>query len=144
MARSVLLAGGIAWLVAGLSILGAAAFAADRLLQLLPPLTIDADALRGAATAMAIGVLLVGLAHVSVLLAMRAGRRGADSAGVLLAACLTALLVAISAAAATSAVATPERAVAFIIGALAAGIGAVAYGFAAALLIGELRSGSAT
>lgn len=137
MARTLLLALGTAWLVAGVAGLGVAAFGTEAIERSLPPLVIDTDALRGAIVAVAAGLALVGAAHVAVLAGLRTGRRLASTVGILMTAMLCATLVGVAAASATSAVADPSNAVAYVIGALGAFAGAVAYGLVAARLVAE-------
>jgi hypothetical protein len=142
VARAILLAAAIALTTAGLVALAIAILAADRLAALIPPLVIDIDALRGAVIAIGGGFIVLGVVHGLVLVGLRQGRRVAWTVGVLLGAGMSALCVALTAAAATTAVTDPGRALAFLGGALAAGIGAVAYGMTAWQLIRE-RQGSA-
>ena len=142
MARANLLAGAVAWSLAFGIGLGVAVVGADALVAILPPLAIDTDAVRGAATAVA-GVLAVGaLAHVLVLAGMRGRRRRAWSAAILLCALLLAVFVALGAAAFTSAATNPDSAGQLVIAGLAAMLIAVAYGLATARLVSEMRSGS--
>lgn len=143
MARAILLAGAIAWSLAFGIGLGVAVIGADALVAMLPPLAIDTDAVRGAATAVA-GVLAVGaLAHVLVLTGMRGRRRRrAWSAAILLCALLVAVFLALAAAAFTSAATNPDSAGPLVIAGLAAVLMAVAYGLATARLVSALRSGS--
>lgn len=143
MARAILLAATIAWGVAAVLILGLAAVGAERLEAVLPPLSIDTDALRGAIVAVGVAMALTAAAHGAIVVGLRAGRRRAHSAGILLAAVLTATFVALAAAAFTSALATPASAPLLVGAGLGASIGAAAYGVVAALLIGDLRAGSA-
>jgi hypothetical protein len=143
VARPVLLAAAIALVTAGAIALGIALLAAEQLFALLPPLTIDIDALRGAIVALGAGLTALGVVHVLVLVGLRAGRRVAWTAGTLLAAGMASTCVALAAASATSAVADPGRWIAFAGGALAAAIGAVAYGVAAWQLVAESRHRSA-
>lgn len=142
MARSVLLIGSVAWLLAGLASLAVAAFGAEALEGMLPPLAIDTDALRGAVTAVGAGLLAVGLAHAVVLIGLRSSRRWGWSASILLSAVLAASLLALCAAAATSAVATPAMAAALLGACVAAALGAVCYALVVLRLVGERRSGS--
>lgn len=142
MARGILLAGSVAWLLAGLAGMAVAALAAEALEGMLPPLSIDTDALRGAVTAVGAGLLAVGLAHAVVLIGLRSGRRWGWSASILLAAVLAASLLALGAAAATSAVATPEMAGTLLGAAAAAALGAVCYALVVLRLVGERRSES--
>jgi hypothetical protein len=142
MVRSILIAGAVTSFVAGTSGLLLAALGTVALERLLPPLAIDTDALRGAIVALAAGVLLVGLLHLGILAGLRAGRRVAWTAGVLLAAVVATTFVALAAASGTSAIADPDRAGAYLAGLAGASIGAAAYGLVAAGLLRELRSGS--
>lgn len=142
MARAILLAGAVAWSLAFGIGLGVAVIGADALVAILPPLAIDTDAVRGAATAVA-GVLVMGaLAHVLVLAGMRGRRRRAWSAAILLCALLVAVFAALGAAAFTSAATNADSAGLLVIAGLAAVLMALAYGLATARLVGELRSGS--
>ena len=143
MARAILLAATIAWGVAAVLTLGLAVLGAERLEQALPPLSIDTDALRGALVAVGGAMALTAGAHVFVVVGLRAGRRRAWSAGILLAAVLAATFVGLAAAAFTSAVATPASAAPLVGAGIGASIGAVAYGVVTAGLVGDLRSGSA-
>lgn len=141
MARTLLLATGAAWLLAGIGGLVFAAVGTEALQSVLPPLAIDTDALRGAIVAVAVGLVLVGAAHLALLAGLRSGARLASTIGILMTALLCATLLGLAAASATSAIADPSRAVAFVIAALGSAAGAVAYGFVAARLVAERRSG---
>jgi hypothetical protein len=144
VARSILVGTASAWLLAGVAGFGLAAFGVEALERILPPLAIDTDALRAAIVSFAIGLALVGVVHVAILLGLRARRRLAWTAGILMAGVLAATCVALAAAAATSAVADPSRAAQYVAGALGAGVGGLAYGVVAALLVAELKAGSVT
>ncbi len=143
MARSILIVAAIAWLVAGVAALAVALFGSAWVTSLLPPLTIDADAVRGATTALAFGLLAIGAAHLAVLASMRAGHRLAHSAGILLAAFLAAALFALAVASATSAMVTPASAPIFVAVAVGCAVASAGYGLVAVRLIGERRSESA-
>ena len=143
MARLILVAGAIVWVVAALLGLALAAFGAGWLESILPPLSIDTDALRGAVTAVAAGLLAVGLAHVLVVIGVASQRRWGSTAGILLSAVLAATFVALGAAAGTSAVASPAQAPVLVGAAVAAAFGAAAYAVVVMRLVGERRSGSA-
>jgi hypothetical protein len=142
VARSILLVGSVAWLLAGVTGLAVAGFGAEALERLLPPLSIDTDALRGAVTAVGAGLLAVGLAHAVVLIGLRSRQRWGWSASILLAAVLAATLLALGAAAATSAVATPQMASPLLAGTAAAAVGTACYALVVLRLVGERRSGS--
>ncbi len=142
MARTLLLVTALTWLLAGLAGLILAALGTETLERALPPLVIDTDALRAAIVAMAVGLVIVGAIHLSILVGLRTGRRLAWTAGILLAALMTMTLLALAAASATSAVADPERAFAYLAGAAGSVVGAVAYGFVTARLVSERRAGS--
>lgn len=144
MARSILLVGAVAWVLAGIAGLAVAAFAAETLEGMLPPLAIDTDALRGAVTTVGAGLMAVGLAHAVVLKGLWSGRRWGWSASTLLAALLAASLLALGAAAATSAVATPAMAATLLVAAALAALGGACYVFVVLRLVGERKSGSAS
>jgi len=143
VARAILAIGAITWLVgAGIGI-GLSRFAVDRLLALLPPLAIDADALGGALTALAIALACIGLAHLVILAGLRRGGRWAHTAGVLLSALLSVVWLALAAAALSSAVRDASRAAPLLAGAVGAALAAIGYAVAAVGLARELRSESA-
>jgi hypothetical protein len=143
VARTLLGAASVVWVVAGIVGIGIGLVGAADLQQRLPPLAIDLSALGGAVVAVSGGVLAVGLIHATVLAGMRRGHRTARSVATVVAAALAALFVALSAAAATSAVNVPERAVILLLAALASIVAAIAYGVVAVLLVAETRAGSA-
>lgn len=143
MARTVLLAATIVWLVAGAAGIGIGVLGSTGLQRLLPPLTVDLAALGGAVVAVAVGVLAVGIAHAVVVLGMRAGHATARSAALLLAATLSALLLALAVASATSAVTFPDRAPSLLAACASALVGAAAYGLVTVLLVAEVRASRA-
>lgn len=142
MAHSLLLAAAAAWIAAGAAGVGVGTVGATTLQRILPPLAIDLDALRGAVTAVSLGVLTIGAAHAAVVVGLRGGGRRARSAALLLSGFLLALLLALAAASATTAVTTPASALLFGAAALGAAVGAIGYGVIVALLVREVRSGS--
>ena len=140
MARSILLAFAIAWLVAGAAGLGLAALGVEALERSLPPLAIDTDALRATVLAVAVAVLLIGAIHVLILLGMRARHRLAWTAGILFAGLLSATSLALSVASATSASVDAPRALAYVLAAIGALAGAACYALVVARLIREVRA----
>jgi hypothetical protein len=90
--------------------------------------------------AVAVGVLALGVAHGVVLVALRARRPFASSAALLLCATMATMLLGLAVAAATTAVTAPEQGGSFVLAAVGALAGAVAYGVATAQLIGEVRA----
>ena len=108
MARTVLLIGAIAWLLAGAGAFTLAAVGTQQLLSVLPPLAIDAAALGGALTALALTLVATGTAHLFVVAGLRDGRRWAASAGTLLASVMAAVSVGLAAAAISSALREPS------------------------------------
>jgi hypothetical protein len=142
VARALLLAAALVWALGALVAAAVAAFGAQRLEDLLPPLAIDTEALRGAIVAVAVALALAAAAHVAVLAGLRARRPRAWSAGILLAAVLSVTFVALAAAAATSAIATPASAAVLLSAGAAAALAALGYGVIVARLVAELRSGS--
>ncbi len=143
MARPVLLVGACTWLLAAVAGGVVAVLGTESLERVLPPLSIDTDALRGAVTAFAVLLGGVGLIHVLILLGLRARARWAGSAAILVSAAAGMTLLAMAAAAGASAAATPSMAPVLIVGAVGAAIGALAYAAAVWALVEELRSGSA-
>ncbi|MEO6577450.1 MAG: hypothetical protein ABIO99_00925 [Candidatus Limnocylindria bacterium] len=143
MARRILVIAAIAWGLAGIGGLVLAAIGTQGVLLLLPPLAIDADALGGAITTLAIIVLAVAAAHAVVILAMRRWGRPATSAGILLAAILSVACLALVTAAVTSAIRTPDEGLLLGLAAAAAGVGSVAYALVTIGLVRELSSESA-
>ncbi len=143
MAPLILVVAAIVWVLAALVALGLAAFGAGWLESILPPLSIDTDALRGAVTAVAAALMAVGLVHVLVVIGVASRRRWGSTAGILLSAVLAATFLALGAAAGTSAVASPAQAPVLVGSALAAALGAGAYIVVVMRLVGERRNGSA-
>jgi hypothetical protein len=144
VARRTLLIGAVAWLVLALAGLVVAVAGRSALMQALPPLTIDADAVGGAVAVIAAASLAIGVAHAGVVAGLAADRRWAQTAGVLLASVLAVTFLALAAAAVTSALREPAAAKPILAGgAVGAALAAVAYGFTAARLVRELGSRSA-
>ena len=144
MARWVLTIGAVVWLLAGAAVFVVAAVGARWLLDHLPPLAIDADALGGALTALALTLVATGTAHLFVVAGLREGRRWARSAGALQAAVLAVVCVALAATAISSAFRESGSALPLLGAAAVAGSAATAYVLAAVQLARELGSGSAT
>lgn len=115
----------------------------DRLIAVLPPLAIDAAALGGALTVIAVGAFTIGAVHMAVAVGLGRRRRWALSAAVLLASVLAAGFVALAAAATASA--ARESALGLQLGgaALVSALAALVYGLTAVRFVAELRSGSA-
>jgi hypothetical protein len=82
--------------VAGLAVAGTRP---DLILNRLPGLAVDAAAVGGAAAALSMGVLVLGLAHVLLALALVGGAPWAPIAGIGFGAMISALLFALAAAA---------------------------------------------
>jgi hypothetical protein len=144
VARTVLVIGAVAFLLAGAGTFALAAVGVTQLLSMLPPLAIDADAVGGALTALALILVATGTAHLFVVAGLRDGRRWARSTGALLASVLAVVFVGLSAAAVSSAVRSPTYALALLAAAAAATCAAIAYTLAAVRLARELGSGSAS
>lgn len=143
MARTVLTIGGVVWLVAGAVAFTIGAVGVQGLLSLLPPLAIDADAVGGALTALALTLVTIATAHLFVVVGLREGRRWAASAGALLASILAIVCVGLAAAAVSSAVRSPGYALPLLGAAVVAVVAATGYVVAAVRLARELGSGSA-
>ena len=140
MARIVLLAGAAAWGVAGLGGLVIAVAGTDALTALLPPLSIDRNALGRTVVALAIASLGLSLAHAVVVIGLRRDADWARSAGTLLAGLLFAALVAGAAAAITSGAAGTMEGLAATGTGAAALLLAAGYGAAALDLVGHVRA----
>ena len=140
MARTLLLAATIVWLVAGFIGIGIGLTSAAGLQRMLPPLAIDLAALGGAVVAVGFGILVIGLVHGGVVVALRAGYPLAPSAALLLAITMTTLMLALAAAAATSAATVPDRAPSLLVATAAALVAASVYGLVASLLVIEVRA----
>lgn len=144
MARTILLVGTIVWLVAGAAGAALAALGTDRLMALLPPLAIDADAVGGALLTVALILVALGCVHAAILVGLRRGRRWAGSAGALLGAVLSAACLALAAAALASGIREAPLAPSLFVAAAAAALAAIGYGLLAVRLTRELTSGSAS
>jgi hypothetical protein len=142
VARAILGIGAAAWSVGCIAAVIVAAVGVERLIDLLPPLQVDAEAVRGAVIVAAVGLAFAAAAHFAVLAGLRAYRRRAWSAGILLGAFLTATFVALAAAAFTSAVAGSGTVVLLALAGIAAALIALGYGLATVRLVGELRAGA--
>lgn len=143
MARSILFVGALVWILAGVVAAGVAAVGAEALERLLPPLTIDTDALRGTVVAVAVGLVAVAVVHAVALVGVRARRRWGSTSAILLAGLLAATFVALAASAAASAVANPTLAAPLAGAAIAAVVAALAYVVAVIELVADRRSGAA-
>ncbi len=144
MARTILIAGAVAWLLAGIVGLGLAVMGTDWLRSRLPPLAIDVEALGGALTAMALGLIVLSGAHIAVVVGLRRERHWAASAGVLLASVLAAASFGLAVAAISSAAREAGYALPLIGAALVATLGTAGYALVAAQLARELGSESAS
>lgn len=142
MARRTLLVGAVAWLALAGAGLVAAIAGRTALLEALPPLAIDADALGGVLAVMSAGAIAVGLAHAAVLAGLARDRRWARSAGVLLASVMAVTFLALAATAAASAL-RETTALILSAAAVSAALVALAYGWTAVRLVAELRAASA-
>lgn len=142
MARAILTVAALVWLVAAGAALVLALTGIDWLLGLLPPLTIDADAVRGAIVTMAVAAALVGGAHGLVLLGLRGGRRWGSTLAILLVAMLAVLLFALGVAAVTSVAADDSTAAWLLPAAGCACVAAAAYAVALVRLVADRRSAS--
>ncbi|MGH2379758.1 MAG: hypothetical protein ACRDG7_00845 [Candidatus Limnocylindria bacterium] len=143
MTRTVFVIGAVAWLLVGIGMMGVAVLGSEWLLARLPPLAIDADALGGALTAMAVAMLTVGATHIVLLIGLARGSRWARSAGALVASVLAAILLGLAAAATSSALRDAANALPLIGAAVLAAVGVLAYLLVAVRLARELGSGSA-
>lgn len=140
MARAILLAGAIIWSLGSIAAAAIVLLGVDALLRMLPPLAIDADAVRGAVTAVAVGLGTAAVLHAIAVVGLRRGAHRARSYAVLLAGLFTALSVVLAAAAFVSAAAQPSSAPAMVGSGIVAALTATAYAVASWSLVDELRS----
>jgi hypothetical protein len=126
MARVILLVGGVAFALGGVTALLLGSLAAEWLLARLPAVSAGPAAVGGATVAIGAALLVIAAVHLSVVAGLRRSATVADSAGALLASTMTALLGA-------SAVAGVVQGLP--LAAIGLGIATLAYGWAAARLI---------
>ena len=141
MGRAVLLAGALCWSLGALAAFVVALLGVERILASFPDLAIDAEAVRGAAVAVGVALAVGAVAHLAVLAALRARRRVAWSAAVLLCGLALAVFLALGAAAFASAAAEPQLIGPLVAGGLAAMLVAAAYGLGAVCFVLEIRDG---
>ena len=141
MGRAVLAAGAVLWGLAAVAAAGIAVAGVDRLLALLPPLVIDADAVRGAAVTVSVALGLAAVVHAAVLVALQRGIRIAWSAGALLSGLGVALTIGLAATAFASAAAEPPLTVPLVAAGLLSLAVSFAYAAATAWFVGEIRAG---
>lgn len=142
MARAILLAGAVIWSFGSLAATGVALIGVETLLGLLPPLAIDADAVGGAITVVAVGLGATAILHAGVVAGLRRGGHRIMSLAILLSGLFVALCVALAAAAFASAAAQPASAMALVLAGGLASLTAAAYAVAGWSLVDELRSQS--
>jgi len=140
--RTVFIVGAVVWLLVGTGGIGFAALGRGWLLSRLPALTIDADALGGALTAVAAVALAIGVAHVGVLTGLARGWRWGRSIGALLASVLGAALLGTAATAISSVMRDAAYAAPLLGAASVALAGVLGYAVAAVRLARDLGSGS--
>jgi hypothetical protein len=141
VARAILLTAGMLWLLLAAAGVGLALLGVDRLLDLLPPLAIDAEAVSRTLAALAIAAALLGVAHLVIAGGVRRDRSWAFSAGILLAAGAAVAFLALAAAAVTSGVAGTMSTIGAVGASVGAALAAMAYATAGAALVDRLRTG---
>jgi hypothetical protein len=129
---------GIAALAAGL----VAAFGVERLLAMLPPLAVDADAVGGAIVAVSLALAIAAAAHLGVLLALNRGLRVAWTAGLLLSGLGVAVTIGLMGSAFASAAAQPSAAIPLVAAGMGCFVASFGYAGAVAWFIGEIRAGA--
>jgi hypothetical protein len=139
---------GLAWailLVAGIVLLGggAAAIAVGILnpelisAQLPPDAEVDAAAVGGAAVALGVATAAVGLIHLGIAAALRAGIGIAATGAVVLAATMAVLALGFAVAALVSIASNSAPAVYMLLAAIGLGLGVVGYAVVVARVIGS-------
>lgn len=144
MARAILLVAAAVWLVAAIAALTIALVGVDWLLGLLPPLIIDADAVRGAIVTMAVAAAAVAGGHALVLTGLRRARRWGSTLAILMSGLLGVLLFALAVAAVTSVAAEASTAAWLLPAAGCAVAAAAAYAMVLVRLVQERRAASAS
>jgi len=109
---------------------------AERLFALLPPVTIDAAAVGGAAVALGIATGLLGVVHLALALGLRRGVRLVAVPAIVLCAAMSVLALAWAVAALVSAASGSAPAAAMLVAGIGLGLVAVAYAWAGGVLIG--------
>jgi hypothetical protein len=142
--RAVLIIGAVVWGLAAAAAALIAAIGLDRLLALLPPLAIDADAVRGAIVANGIILALVAATHLVALVALDRRLRLAWTAGLLLCALGVAVTIGLMGSAFASAVAEPSMGLPLAVAGIVALAASFAYAGAVAWFVGEIRAGAPT
>jgi hypothetical protein len=139
--RAVLLVAGAGWCLAGLAALAVSVVGTDVLLDLLPPLAVDAEAVAGAAAAIGVALVAVAMSHGVVVVGLARRVRWAWSAGILLAAVISLGLAGTAIAAGISVAAETLAAVPGLLGGAGAAMVAIGYVWVGARLTRELASG---
>lgn len=144
MARAILRVAAVVWLLAAMGGFVVAVTGAAWLLDLLPPLTVDADAVRGAIVTMAAGAALVAAVHALVLIGLRGAHRWGSTIGILVSALLGVLLFALAVAAVTGVAAEASNALWLGPAAGCAVIATAGYAAVVIRLVQERRAASAS
>lgn len=142
MGRAVLAVGAVMWGIAAVAAALVTVFGVDRLLALLPPLAVDADAVGGAALAVSLALAIAAGTHLAILVALGRGVRLAWTAGLLLCGLGVAVTIGLTGTAFASAAAEPSMAVPLVAAGVASLVAAVGYAAAIAWFIGEIRAGA--
>jgi hypothetical protein len=140
--RAVLLVAGTGWLLAGLAALVVSLTEADALVDLLPPLAIDTDAVAGAAAAIGAASVSIGIIHAVVVVGLARGVRWAWSAGILLAGVMVLGFGGTGLAAGASLLAGTVPAGPGVLGVVGAAALAIGYGLVGTRLTRGLASGT--
>jgi hypothetical protein len=139
--RFFLLAGALL-VLAGTVGLGAALTQADAIRQRLPEVAIDAAAVGGAAAALSIAVLALGVVHLLLAAALRGGAAWSVIAGIVLAHIVGGLVLALAVAAWV--VLADGAGVVALIGGIGLVLAAAGYGVVVVMLIGLRRRSEAS
>ena len=142
MGRAVLVVGAVVCAVAAVLGTLVSAFGIERLLALLPPLAIDADAVGGAVLAVSLALGIGAVIHLGVLVGLARGIRLAWTAGLLLSGLGVAVTIGLMGTAFTSAAVEPSLAPALVVAGIACLVASFGYAGAAAWFIGEIRAGA--
>lgn len=141
MARAILLSATVAWFVAAFAGLALVLVGLEALDAVLPPLSIDTDALARTVVALALGAFVIGVVHSAVVIGLIRRWGWATSAGILLAGVSLAAFLTLAAASLTAGAAGSMAVAASLGAAVAALVAAGAYGAVGIGLARRLRAG---
>jgi hypothetical protein len=137
LAVAILVAAGIVLSLAGAAAIAVGLFNPGLIHSQLPPdAAVDVPAVGGAAVALGMAMVLLGLAHVATAIALRAGVGIAATAAVVLAATMAILALGFAVAAVVSIASGAAPALYMVPASIGLGAAVIGYAFVTALVIG--------